>query len=141
AIDVAGAGGSSWSEVERHRARTEHERQVAAAFVAWGLPTAESLIMAKEGAPGLPIIASGGIRNGIDIAKAVALGAAACGVAGPFLPAASRSAAAATELAAVLIDQLRVAMFAAGARDIAGLRTIPLSLRQEGDHDGRSSEP
>ena len=141
AIDVAGAGGSSWSEVERHRARTEHERHVAAAFAAWGLPTAESLLMAKEGAPGLPIIASGGIRNGIDIAKAVALGATACGVAGPFLHAANRSAAAATELAAVLVDQLRIAMFAAGAKDVARLRTIPLLLKIEGGHDGRSAEP
>ena len=141
AIDIAGAGGSSWSEVERHRARTEHERHVASAFAAWGLPTAESLLMAKEGAPGVPIIASGGIRDGIDIAKAIALGAAACGVAGPFLPAASRSAAAATQLAAVLIDQLRVAMFATGANDIAMLRTTPLSRRREAGQLRRPPEP
>jgi len=122
AIDVAGAGGSSWSQVEMHRSTTERGRQVAAAFADWGIPTAESLLMALRGAPNLPIIASGGIRDGIQMAKAIALGAAACGVAGPFLRAASDSIAAVAELIAVLVIQLRVAMFAAGAADIPALQ-------------------
>jgi isopentenyl-diphosphate delta-isomerase len=126
ALDVAGAGGSSWSQVEMHRATTEHERQVAAAFADWGIPTAESLLMAHRGAPGLPIIASGGIRDGIHMAKAIALGAAACGVAGPFLRAASESTVAVTELIAMLVTQLRVAMFAAGAADIPALQRAPI---------------
>jgi len=126
ALDVAGAGGSSWSQVEMHRATTEHERRVAAAFADWGIPTAESLLMAHRGAPGLPIIASGGIRDGIHMAKAIALGAAACGVAGPFLRAASESTVAVTELIAVLVTQLRVAMFAAGAADIPALQRAPI---------------
>ncbi len=126
AIDVAGAGGSSWSQVEMHRATSEHEHRVAAAFAEWGIPTAESLAMARRGAPGLPTIASGGIRDGIEVAKAIALGAAACGVAGPFLHAASASAAAVAELVAVLIDQLRVAMFATGARDVPALQRTRL---------------
>jgi isopentenyl-diphosphate delta-isomerase len=126
AIDVAGAGGSSWSQVEMHRTTTEHQRQVAAAFADWGIPTAESLLMARRGAPGLPIIASGGIRDGIQIAKAVALGAATCGVAGPFLRVASESTGAAAELIAVLVNQLRVAMFAAGAADIPALQRAPI---------------
>jgi isopentenyl-diphosphate delta-isomerase len=126
AIDVAGAGGSSWSQVEMYRAETQHRRKVAAAFGNWGIPTVDSLVMVRHGAPGLPVIASGGIRNGIEMAKAVALGAAACGVAGPFLKAASESAAAVAELIDTLVDQLRVAMFAAGARDIAMLRKTAL---------------
>ena len=126
AIDVAGSGGSSWSQVEMHRATSEHQRQVAAAFADWGIPTAESLLLARRGAPALPIIASGGIRDGIQIAKAVALGAAACGVAGPFLHAASKSTAVVTELIAVLVTQLHVAMFAAGAPDIQALQRTPI---------------
>ncbi len=126
AIDVAGAGGVSWSQVEMHRAKDARQRQVAAAFADWGIPTAESLLMARRGAPGLPIIASGGIRDGIQIAKAIALGATACGVAGPFLHAASESTAAVSELIAVLVTQLRVAMFAAGAVDIPALQRAPI---------------
>ncbi|HHN93924.1 MAG TPA: type 2 isopentenyl-diphosphate Delta-isomerase [Anaerolineae bacterium] len=126
AIEVAGAGGSSWSRVEMHRARNERQRRVAAAFADWGIPTAESLLMALRGAPGLPIIASGGIRDGIQIAKSIALGAVACGVAGPFLRAAVESTAAVLEGIAVLVEQLRIAMFAVGAGDIAALRQTPL---------------
>jgi isopentenyl-diphosphate delta-isomerase len=126
AIDVAGSGGSSWSQVEMHRATTERQRQVAAAFADWGIPTADSLLLARRGAPALPVIASGGIRDGIQIAKAVALGATACGVAGPFLRAASQPTAAVTELIAVLVTQLRVAMFAAGAADVQALQHTPV---------------
>jgi len=131
AIDVAGAGGSSWSQVEMHRATTERHRRVAAAFADWGIPTAESLLMTRRGAPGLPIIASGGIRDGIQMAKAIALGAAACGIAGPFLRAASQSTAAVAELIATLVAQLRIAMFAAGAADIPALQNAPIQ-RAEG---------
>lgn len=127
AIDVAGAGGVSWSQVEMHRATTEHQRQVAAAFADWGIPTAKSLQMALRGAPELPIIASGGVRDGIQIAKAIALGAAACGVAGPFLHAASASTEAVAELIAVILTQLRIAMFAAGAVDVSALRSTRLT--------------
>jgi len=126
AIDVAGAGGSSWSQVEMHRATSWHQRQVAAAFADWGIPTAESLLMARRGAPGLPIVASGGIRDGIQMAKAIALGASACGIAGPFLRAASESTAAVADLIATLVTQLRIVMFAAGAADIPALRHTPI---------------
>ena len=126
AIEVAGAGGSSWSQVEMHRATSEQGRQVAAAFANWGIPTAESLLMALRGAPELPIIAGGGVRDGIQMAKAIALGATACGVAGPFLHAANESTATVAELIALFVTQLRVAMFASGAADIQALQRIPL---------------
>jgi isopentenyl-diphosphate delta-isomerase len=126
AIDVAGAGGSSWSQVEMHRAVTDRQRAVAASFADWGIPTAKSLRMARRGAPAIPIMASGGIRNGIEIAKAVALGAAACGIAGPFLRAASDSTSAVIDLILTLVDQLRTAMFVTGTPDIAALQATPL---------------
>jgi isopentenyl-diphosphate delta-isomerase len=126
AIDVAGAGGSSWSRVEMHRSDSGPRRVAAEVFADWGIPTADSLRMALDGAPGLPIIASGGIRDGLQIAKAVALGASACGIAGPLLRAASESVEAVTELIAGLVMQLRVAMFAAGAADIEALGATSL---------------
>ena len=121
-IDVAGSGGTSWSEVEYHRAPTEELRSLAKAFADWGIPTADALVRARAGAPSLPLIASGGIRTGIEAAKALALGAVAVGVASPFL----KAAAASPDEVIGAIDQfalqLRVAMFCAGAGDLAALR-------------------
>jgi isopentenyl-diphosphate Delta-isomerase len=121
-IDVAGAGGTSWSEVEYHRAPTERLRRMAKAFSAWGIPTADSLAMVRKGAPDLPVIASGGLRTGIEAAKAIALGAVAVGMASPFL----KAAAASPEEVIAAIDQftaeLRVAMFCVGAGEISALR-------------------
>ena len=126
AIDVAGGGGTSWSEVEKHRATTPAQRRIAGRFRAWGLPTAESLLMARRGAPNLPIIASGGLRDGIDAAKCIALGASAAGIARRFLQAAAISAEAADEAAAETVAELRIAMFAAGAGNILALQKTPL---------------
>jgi isopentenyl-diphosphate delta-isomerase len=126
ALDVAGAGGTSWSEVEARRAPTELHRRVASAFADWGLPTAETLLMARRGAPNLPIIASGGLRDGIDVAKCIALGAAAAGMAGPFLKAAAVSTEAVSEAIAEITRVLRIAMFCAGAGSIPELQATPL---------------
>ena len=126
ALDVAGSGGTSWSEVEFHRAETSYHAQVAAAFAGWGIPTAHSLIYARKGAPDASLIASGGIRNGIEIAKCVALGADLVGVAGPFLKAAVQSAEATLESVRILQRQLEIAMFCAGASDIPALSQTPL---------------
>lgn len=125
AIDVAGAGGTSWSEVERHRAQTSLGRAVAAAFIGWGIPTAQSLVEVRSAVPEIPLIASGGIRDGIDVAKAVALGASLCGLASPFLRAAAKSTAAVIEEIDILNHTLRIAMFAVGARDLSLLRDTP----------------
>ena len=126
AIDVAGSGGTSWSQVEMYRAPDELHKRVAAAFRDWGIPTVESIQMVRRAAPQLPIIASGGIRSGIDIAKAIALGATLGGMAGPFLKAATVSAEQVAETLEETIRVLRIAMFAAGAQDIAALQKIPL---------------
>ncbi|HVU11296.1 MAG TPA: type 2 isopentenyl-diphosphate Delta-isomerase [Phototrophicaceae bacterium] len=126
AIDVAGSGGTSWSEVEYHRAPTAFHAQVAAAFADWGIPTADAIRYAVKAAPNLPVIASGGLRDGIDIAKCIALGALAGGLAGPFLKAADESAEAADQLIRVLAAQFRISMLCSGARTVAELQRTPL---------------
>jgi isopentenyl-diphosphate delta-isomerase len=122
AIDVGGAGGTSWSEVERHRAPTALRRRVAGTFAGWGIPTADSLRLAREGAPGLPLIASGGLRSGLDAAKAIALGADLAGFAAPVLRAAAESEGAVHELLAALIEELRVTMFCTGSPSLTALK-------------------
>ncbi|HEX2908021.1 MAG TPA: type 2 isopentenyl-diphosphate Delta-isomerase [Phototrophicaceae bacterium] len=126
AIDVAGSGGTSWSEVEYHRAPNTFHARVAASFADWGIPTADAIQYAVAGAPALPVFASGGLRDGIDIAKCIALGAIAGGLAGPFLKAADESVEAVHQLIQELTAQLRIAMLCSGARDIAVLQTTPL---------------
>ena len=124
AVDVAGAGGTSWSEVERLRSG-DQMAAVAAAFAGWGIPTADALVTARRAAPTLPIIASGGIRNGVEVAKCLALGADLVGLASPLLKAAARSAEEAERALQVIGRQLRIAMFCVGARDIDALRHTP----------------
>jgi isopentenyl-diphosphate delta-isomerase len=121
-IDVAGAGGTSWSQVAMHRARTPRQAELAAAFADWGIPTPLAVRAVRQQLPHLPLIASGGLRSGVDVAKSIALGADLGALAGPFLKAAAESTAAVRDLIALTIDQLRVAMFATGSRDLAALR-------------------
>jgi isopentenyl-diphosphate delta-isomerase len=127
AIDVAGAGGTSWSQVEAHRAPTAGGRRVAEAFRDWGIPTAESLrLVAEAGVPaGRHLFASGGLRTGVDLAKAIALGATLGGLARPFLEAAAVSTEATVEKGRELIAELRIAMFCIGAADLAALQITP----------------
>lgn len=125
-IDVSGAGGTCWSQIERLRATNKVATNVAAAFASWGIPTAESLIMVRQGAPHLPIIASGGIRTGIDIAKAIALGASAAGVATPLLKAANSSFQEVKNSLMEMVEELRIAMFCVGADSVAELTSSPL---------------
>jgi isopentenyl-diphosphate delta-isomerase len=111
AIDVAGAGGTNWALIEGRRDTRAGE--VAAAFAGWGVPTADALADALAAAPGLPVIASGGLRDGVDVAKCLALGATAAGLARPYLIAARADRAG--EAVAATLAQLRVATWAAGA--------------------------
>lgn len=129
AIDVAGAGGTSWSQVEMYRAKTPAQRQIAAAFINWGIPTSTAIRNVRQAAPQLPIIASGGLQSGMDIAKCIALGAGLGGLAGPFLKAAAISTEAVIDAANLIARELRITMFAAGAKDLAALQATPLIER------------
>ncbi len=142
AIDVAGAGGTSWSQVEMHRAPTTRLRRLAAAFADWGIPTADSLqtlrrVRAEMGLPHVHLFASGGIRSGQEIAKCVALGADLVGLASPFLKRAVESVEAVAEEMEILEAELRISMFCSGAATLTDLRRpgvlIPPVPLQAGD--------
>ena len=126
AIDVAGAGGTSWSQVEMHRAQNDSQRRLAAAFVDWGIPTAEAILNAREEAPELTVFASGGLRSGVEIAKCIALGATVGGMAGPFLKAAALSVEDTIQTIAEVRNEIRVCMFAAGAGSLDALKEVEL---------------
>ncbi|MDI4656168.1 type 2 isopentenyl-diphosphate Delta-isomerase [Xanthobacter autotrophicus] len=126
ALDVAGAGGTNWALVEGERG-SGRSRAVAAAFADWGIPTAEAVVEARAACPNLPLIASGGVRHGVDAAKAIRLGADLVGQAAGTLKAAVTSTEAVVEHFAQMTDQLRIACFATGAADLAALRRVPLA--------------
>ncbi len=131
ALDVAGAGGTSWSEVEKLRARDALQERVAADFEDWGIPTAEAIVQARRAAPSLPLIASGGIRTGPEIAIALALGADLAGLAGPLVGPATVSPQAVQRELDVAIRGLRIAMFAAGLPHIRSLKNVRLERAVE----------
>lgn len=126
AIDVAGAGGTSWTQVEMHRARDEIQARLAAAFQDWGIPTVDTIRNVRRAAPELIVIASGGLRDGIDIAKCIALGASLGGMASPFLKAAAQSMEKTLEEIRLIRRQLQVCMFAAGVGNLEALRRVRL---------------
>ncbi|MBD2126973.1 type 2 isopentenyl-diphosphate Delta-isomerase [Microcoleus sp. ZQ-A2] len=122
AIDVAGAGGTSWAKVESERALNEQQRRLGLTFADWGLPTAECIVDIRAIAPNMPLIASGGLRNGLDVAKAIALGADLGGLAWPFLQAAAESTAAVDALVQLLIAELTTVLFCTGNATLAQLQ-------------------
>ena len=125
ALDVAGAGGTLWGEVERYRITDPLRHQVAAQFIDWGIPTAESLCLVRGVDPTVPLIASGGVENGIQVAKCIALGANVAGMAWPLLQPALLSAQAVVDAIDVVVGALRVAMFCIGAPTVAALQNTP----------------
>lgn len=127
AVDVAGAGGTSWSQVEMYRSRSEADARISSHFVQWGIPTAESIQMVRRYVEGLPIIASGGLTNGIELAKSIALGAMLGGMAGRFLKAAVISEEAVVDLVMEMKRELMVSMFACGAGNLKALHETPLT--------------
>jgi isopentenyl-diphosphate delta-isomerase len=126
AIDVAGAGGTSWSQVEMHRATDEFTRELAATFVGWGIPTSEAIRAVRRASPQMTVFASGGLNDGLDIAKCLALGATLGGMAGKFLKAAAVSSEKAVDLIKLTRRQIQVSMFAAGAKNLDALHGILL---------------
>ncbi|MEG3877306.1 type 2 isopentenyl-diphosphate Delta-isomerase [Microcoleus sp. herbarium7] len=122
AIDIAGAGGTSWAKIEGQRAKDGKQRRLGATFSDWGIPTAECILSTRAAAPDVPLIASGGLQNGLDAAKAIALGADVAGLARPFLQAAAESESAAALLAEVLIAEIATVLFCTGCANLDELK-------------------
>lgn len=129
-IDVAGVGGTSWAAVEYHRVEGKQDkfrRNLGETFWDWGIPTAISLIETVQSVS-ITVIASGGIRSGIDIAKALALGADLTGMAHPILLAAVKGQKEVEITLQIMIEGLRNAMFLVGAESIQKLRKVPVVI-------------
>jgi len=127
-IDVAGAGGTSWSEVERFRHSTAQGARVAGAFAGWGIPTTDAIRAVRAALPNILLIGSGGVRSGVDIAKAIALGADVGATAKPALSSAVDQSSGEAVIAGLqaYIDELRIAMFCSGCADLKALRELEL---------------
>jgi isopentenyl-diphosphate delta-isomerase len=126
ALDVGGSGGTSFAAVEARRASERGDERgvrIGRVFADWGLPTAVSVVGAAGA--GLPVVATGGIRSGLDAAKALALGAMVVGVARPFLTAALEGEAALDAWVEHFLEELRVAVFLTGSRSCRDLRSRP----------------
>lgn len=121
-IDVAGAGGTSWAKVESKRSSDTALAVLGTALGEWGIPTVDSLLAVRGLTPHLTVIASGGVRSGEDIAKSIALGADAAGMALPLLKCAAESREALFEKIAQLKKELAVVMFCTGSKTIEDLK-------------------
>ncbi len=127
AVDVSGVGGTSWSAVEYHIAKEvgeKHQEHLGQALWSWGIPTAVSVVEASQ-STGLKVISSGGVRTGAEIAKSIALGADAAGMAKPFLEKAVEGRDQLAEYVDHIVQELRVVMFLTGARDVKELGSVP----------------
>lgn len=113
-IDVAGCGGTSWSRIEHHRQSGADRHELGLLFQDWGLPTPRALWELRGLRRDLTLIASGGLRSGLDMAKAMVLGASLCGLAAPFLKPAMQSTAAVVKTIHRLHREFRTAMFLLG---------------------------
>ena len=127
-IDIAGRGGTSWPSIENARNHQDREQQIAAPFIDWGMDTAKLIPMVRKQSEQIGLIASGGLRNGLDIARSLRLGANMTAVAQPFLEPALNSSEAVIEKIDILSEQLRRAMFLTGSRDLKQLQGAPLIL-------------
>ncbi len=136
-LDVAGVGGTSWAAVEGLRSENAQEKAIALAFRDWGVPTATALRGVRAACPQATIIASGGLKTGIDAAKAIRLGANLCGFAASILPAALVSPETLVNQFEVLTAQLRIACFCTGSRDLRALA----QARLLGDDQTTSAPP
>lgn len=124
-IDVAGAGGTSWSQVEKFRAKDPIRRVAAEAFSEWGIPTVESIQLVRGELGNHPLIASGGMRTGLDGAKSIALGADLVGFGRSILKEATQSPEDVLEVMKIREMELRMSMFGIGAQTIQELKDTP----------------
>ena len=138
AIDVAGAGGTSWARVEGRRSGDPRREQLAETFAGWGYPTVEATRALRHAFPEITLVASGGVRSGVDVAKALAVGANLAGVGRPLLEPATRSSEAVSAALDDLITGLRIAMFASGCRRPSDL---PSALYSRGSDATETSSP
>ena len=130
-IDVGGLGGTSWSLVEYFRAikaGRKIQQRLGNTFKNWGIPTCVSLVEAAR-TTNLIVISSGGLRSGLDIAKSIALGASAGGMALPILKAAMRGNKFLNEIVEALIQELKLSMFLVGANNVSMLQKVPLIIK------------
>lgn len=132
-IDVAGAGGTSWSEVEKYRNSSEDRIRISSHFQDWGIPTAKAVRDVCRSLPHIPVIASGGLRKGLDVAKCLALGASMGGIAGGLLKAASQSSEEVIKMIDELILELRIVMFAVGASTVDQMKQIAIYEKNQND--------
>lgn len=121
AIDVAGAGGTSWAQVEKFRSEDPLHIMIADDFRNWGIATVEALTEIRSALTETPLFASGGLKNGVDIVKCVALGAILGGLARPFLVSAAKSMNESRLMAQAITGQIKIAMFAVGAKRLSEL--------------------
>jgi isopentenyl-diphosphate delta-isomerase len=126
-LDIGGSGGTSFSAVESHRAKTPSDHDLANSFCQWGIPTAASLVEARS-STGLRIIASGGIRSGLDVAKCLSMGADLAGMASPFLKALTRGEDELDARISLMKTQLVTAMFLTGSGNISEFRQSKIIL-------------
>lgn len=129
-IDVAGAGGTSWAAVEAGRAQSPLEAAVARAFIGWGHPTAGAIAEVREACPDTVVIGSGGVRDGVDVAKAIRLGADLVGQAAGTLDVATVSPEAVVDHFRAIILQLKVCCFCTGSKDLRALSKAQLRSTQ-----------
>jgi isopentenyl-diphosphate delta-isomerase len=125
-LDSAGLGGTSWARIEARRAG---DPSIGELFADWGLPTPESIRQLRA-LPEVTVIGSGGLRNGVEVAKAIALGADLAGLAQPFLEAALETPEAVIEKIERIVRELKIAMLCLGARTVAELQKV--SIRKVG---------
>jgi isopentenyl-diphosphate delta-isomerase len=129
-IDVAGVGGTSWASVEYYRAKRRQDKfhqNLGETFWDWGIPTAASLVETVQSVS-IPVIASGGIRHGTDVTKALALGAGLASVAYPILQPATKGSKEVKKMLLSLIEEMNNAMFLVGADSIPKLQKVPVVL-------------
>jgi isopentenyl-diphosphate delta-isomerase len=126
-LDTAGVGGTSWARIEAQRA---HDLEIGELFAGWGIPTPESIRQLRR-INGVTIIGSGGLRSGVDVAKALALGADLCGLAQPFLESAIESADRVGQRIDRIVHELKIAMFCLSSRTVADLKSVPIRMETE----------